>query len=84
MIIPPQSTAINSRFFYFLQRFSNGFPVWRETDARDVEDAVPYGIVRNREVAANLRDVEDAVPYGARNHSTGAKPREGQAPPLRV
>ena len=30
-------------FFYFLQRFSNGFPVWQETDARDVEDAVPYG-----------------------------------------
>ena len=45
MIIPPQSTAINSRFFYFLQRFNNGFPVWRETDARDVEDAVPYGVV---------------------------------------
>ena len=31
---------------------------------RDVEDAVPYGMVRSHEAAADLRDVEDAVPYG--------------------
>ena len=31
---------------------------------RDVEDAVPYGMVRSREAGANLRDVEDAGPCG--------------------
>ena len=29
-------------FLHFPQRFCNDLSVWRETDARDVEDAVPY------------------------------------------
>ncbi len=44
---------------------------------RDVEDAVPYGMVRSREVAADLRDIEDAVPYGmVRSHEAAADLRD--------
>ena len=36
----------------------------RDQGWRDVEDAVPYGVVRNIGRGANPRDVGDAVPYG--------------------